>query len=74
MNIGEDFMNKKRDHAVSILATGLTETQASNLISEVGKAKNKIAPNAKVIAAAGKKEKISSLLGGNRKSLGYVDE
>lgn len=52
----------------------MTETQASNLISEVDKAKNKIAPNAKVIAAAGKKEKISSLLGGNRKSLGYDDE
>ncbi|MBR6718250.1 MAG: hypothetical protein IKI77_07905 [Oscillospiraceae bacterium] len=62
-------MSKKKDKVVTFIGSGLTDTQASNLIGEIAKAKNKVAPNCRATAAQTTEDKLASILGRNLKGI-----
>lgn len=62
-------MSKKKDKVVTFIGSGLTDTQASNLIGEIAKAKNKVAPNCRATAAQTTADKLASILGRNLKGI-----
>lgn len=62
-----DKPSRKKDYSVVTVVSGLTETQASKLVSEFSKAKNKVAPNARATGGMTTKEKIGQLLQNGRK-------
>ena len=55
-------MAGKKDYSVVSVTTGLTEKQASSLLSDIAKAKNKNAPLSRSTAAITTKEGIGALL------------
>lgn len=55
-------MAGKKDKCVVCVTTDLTSTQASRLVSEIAKAKNKIAPSSRSTAAVTSREGIGGLL------------
>lgn len=63
-------MSKKKDKVVTFVGSGLTDSQASNLISEIAKAKSKVAPNSRATAAVTTKDKLSGILGKAIKRIG----
>ena len=62
-----DKPSKKKNYSVVTVVSNLTETQASNLVSEFSKAKNKVAPNARATGGMTTKEKVGQLLQNGRK-------
>lgn len=57
-----DKTKNQKNYAVVTVVTGLTKNQAGNLVGEIVKAKNKVAPNARVTGGQTTKEKIGQLL------------
>lgn len=55
-------MAGKKDKSVVCVTTDLTNRQAAQLVSEIAKAKNKIAPHSRSTAAVTNREGIGSLL------------
>lgn len=55
-------MAGKKDKSVVFVGTGLTNKQASDLIGEIAKAKNKVAPLSRGTAAVTNREGIGRLL------------
>lgn len=63
-------MSGKKDKNVVFVGTGMTSTQASNLMREIVKAKNKVAPLSRGTAAIASNEGIPHLLSKGFKSIG----
>lgn len=63
-------MSRKKDQNVVFVGTGMTSAQASNLVSEIVKAKKKIAPNSRGTAAIASNDGIPHLLSKGFKSIG----
>ena len=55
-------MAGKKDKSVVFVGTGLTNKQASDLIGEIAKAKNKVAPLSRGTAAVTNREGVGKLL------------
>lgn len=55
-------MAGEKNYSVVSVTAGLTQKQASELVSEISKAKNKVAPNSRSTAALTTRENIGSLL------------
>ena len=51
-----------KDHAVVFVADKLTENQAADLVGAFAKAKNKVAPNARVTGGMTKRDNIGKIL------------
>ena len=60
-------MAGKRDHAVVVVITNLTKTQATDIMSDVVKSKNTRAPLGRGIATTGKKSDVSRMLSNGQK-------
>ena len=56
-------MAGKRDHAVVVVITDVTQKQAADIMSDAIKSKNKRAPQGRGIATAGKKTDVGKMLG-----------
>ena len=54
--------SKKKNYTVVSVVSGLTETQAGNLVGEFAKAKNKVAPKARATGGMTTKDKVGQLL------------
>ena len=63
-------MAGKKNHVLISVNAGLTEAQASAMLGEISKAKNKIAPNSRSTAAITSKEGVTSLLQSSLKKIG----
>lgn len=63
-------MSGKKDKVVTFIGAGLTDAQASDLIGEFAKAKNRVAPKCRATAAKTTSDKLSSLLGNTMKQIG----
>lgn len=62
-------MAGKKDKNVVCVISGLTDIQANNIVSEIGKAKNKHAPRGRGTMAVTSREGIAKLLQGKTKEI-----
>ncbi len=66
-------MAGKKDKCLSFVIGNLTDTQASNILRDVAKSKNKHAPKARSIGAITNKDGVGSILARGWKKIGSAD-